>query len=71
MNVYLLLAKHSPNEDGGVIAVYATSLLAQQARIAIEAQCRAYVDSLNMGGNVEEPLHFTATLVVEEREVKS
>lgn len=71
MTVYLLLARHGPNDKGEVVDVYATTLLAQQARIAMEDKCRAYVDSLNTGGNIEEPPYFVFTLVVEEREVRT
>jgi len=70
MKVYLLLARHGPNDKGEVVDVYATSLLAQQARIDMEDKCRTYVESLNMGGCVEEPPYFGCTLVVEEREVR-
>lgn len=68
--VYLLLAKHGPNDAGEVIDVYATDFLANVAKGFLEAEHRDYVNAintLNPGYDGFQPIYFTATLVVEER----
>lgn len=69
--VFLLLAKHGPNDKGHIFDVYLTNEDANMAVQKLEERNREFVDAINSGDmSAIEPPHFTATLVVEEREVK-
>lgn len=70
--IYLLLAKHGPNDAGEVVDVYATKSLANFTKGFLEAENADYVDAINSSDRAAiQPPFFTATLVVEEREVKA
>lgn len=69
--VFLLLARHGPNDKGEVVSVHLTQESAIAAKDVLDRLHGEYTFTINMNcESVVIPPYFTATLVVEEREVK-